>query len=134
MQKRILILNRFKTNNLGDQLIGESVKSIFNKYGEIYQEDIIDSFDVNEIRNPSCGVYHNLILSILRMKSKYKYYKRRLFNSAKYKLLKQRKYDYIIIGGGELINSSFSLCFTELSKTIEVYQSQSKIILYSHPA
>lgn len=113
---KVLILNQYKSDNIGDQLIGLSMKQFFNSsgidvilggYAQTSQQDIaLDTRYINKISailKRCCPAY-----------IKYWFrYKKRIFNEARDIGIDQ--IDAIIIGGGQLIKHGgvFPYCFHE---------------------
>lgn len=126
--KKILIINRCNTDNLGDQMISSSVEHLFNQYGEIYHADLCNNDQILDI---TCDYKYN-IYSKLRFKLRRNKLLSclNLYIDPLYKIARQEKFDLIIIGGGELISNSFSVYLNTWLKVIRKYQSKSKIVLF----
>lgn len=148
--KQILLLSRVNTTNLGDQLIGRSMMTLFSPYGEITQDDISSSDKSNIIRcdeliskysgsninnlsyppkKTKWGVY---IIRCLQKKIhfKIKNIKWLKSNYSIFTVAIKKKFDIIVIGGGELISPSFAFPIYIWSLIIKYLQRKSKLVLY----
>lgn len=139
MGKRVLIINRCKSSNLGDQMIGLAATSLFEKYG--YDVDNVDFVTINDLRKINLkGLKENKNRRILRSGMKL-YSKSRTLrrvswffkNKTIFEILKIKKYDMVLIGGGELIQSNvtFPIALNLWVKNIKKYQKEVPIVLFS---
>lgn len=139
MDKRILIINRNCTSNLGDQKIAQSMKKLFSSQGvhvdmaeySNYRghKEIVKKSYKQETDTALKKYLKKCIIFFPRVKEiKWKLDNKRLFDS-----LMSKNYDYIIFGGGELIqsNTQFPIAFNSWVKKINKYQKRTKIILFS---
>mgnify|MGYP004481498625 FL=1 len=130
MGKNILLINRNCTSNLGDQKIAETIKKLFDiknvnvdiaKYSEFFGKKMIcqksnknnDSF-LQKLKKNICTI------------SYIKEFKCKIDNKSMINILKNKNYDYIILGNGELIQlkvvnfflSKYHIKFVNLKKHI----------------
>lgn len=136
---KILIINRWNTSNLGDQAIGYALERMCMQYGEVVHADLCTSRGTRVI---SQKVTYNLD----RRNSWIKQIKNRLLqlpppnlhdilwytkNKDLYKVLKNAKFDLIIIGGGELIGPGiFSVALKYWNRQILRYQQKAKVLFF----
>ena len=130
--KRILIISRIYTSNLGDQLIGSTMYKLFQNYGEVIQTDLstyhvgIDIHSNILSKRKRKNIFKGALLYILnklRFNSLYWYVK----NGKVLESAKKQEYDLIIIGGGELISPSFAIPLNAWANVIKKYQKNAKV-------
>lgn len=137
MKKNILLINRNRTSNLGDQKISETMKKLFDienvnvnvaEYSEFLGKKIICQKSNKNNKSFLQNIKKN-ICSISCIKE----FKWKIDNRSMFNILKNKNYDYIILGGGELIqsNSHFPIAFNTWIRKINKYQKNAKIILFS---
>lgn len=106
--KRILVINKINSSNLGDQAIGQSMKKLISKYG--YEADCADltNAPVQGIKDVNIGD-----LSVLSDRRKHQIVKMakwhiKYWNKLIDKRIKDniRSYSAVVIGGGELIQDN----------------------------
>ena len=131
----VLIINRKNTNNLGDCAISASMKKLFEAYADVYTEDFCSAKESSSIKSYSIKTtpyIHPLKKKIAenRFVRKYSWKKK---NKSLFDVLNDRKYDYIVIGGGELIQSNFifPLALYEWVKRAKKLHPNAKIVLFS---
>lgn len=111
--KKILLLNEGNSNNLGDRAINESIKKILELNG--YSVEFVDFLGIEEtdIIVNELSKKSNIVVSILRkivpdfirtIRAHIKWINKELKIIKKYYLC---EYDYLVIGGGQLILSNF---------------------------
>lgn len=131
----VLIINRKNTNNLGDRAISMSMKKLFETYADVYTEDFCSVKESSSIKSNTAKTTPNIHPvkkaiagnPFIRIRS----WKKN--NKGLFDILDKREYDYIIIGGGELIQSNFTfpLALYEWVKRAKKMQSNAKIVLFS---
>lgn len=130
--RNILLINRCKTDNIGDRAIGYTLLDIVKEISpsdNIFLEDLVTNTEEDSYR------YFSIFMRKVRSLAKrigmgwviQTYYKRGL-----YKVLKTHDIDIAIIGGGELIqsNEKFAEAMYKWVKKIRSRNSSTKIILY----
>ena len=131
----ILLISRINTDNLGDQAIHEAMKLLVtNKADNIYCSDLCNYHRNNElvIKN-EVKIAHtkksgNNLKKIKILDYIWAYKNREIYN-----ILKQNKeLDYVFIGGGELIASSYKFCFSiyNWARKLHKKNKKTKIILF----
>lgn len=130
--KKILIVNRCHTENLGDQYIGRSMENIFSQYGQIYKADLVHFYNKDQELN-CCNIKHRHSLSTLLIKLRLRTVNQfvKVQDKFRFNILRKHRFDYIIFGGGELINSSFSQSLCEWSDNISKYQPTAKVYIFA---
>lgn len=138
-QPRCLVVNRCKTDNLGDQAIGLSMCRLLNAIGE--NCDLNEFSKENGNINIDINSTHSKAKSLNQTNTKHNYTIRQYLRDAKWRLqsnnlfqrLRLYQYDYILIGGGELIqsNGQFPLALYEWCKNIRKYQHHARIVLFA---
>ncbi|MBX2933363.1 MAG: polysaccharide pyruvyl transferase family protein [Ferruginibacter sp.] len=117
MVKKILIINEGYSSNLGDQAIKKSMESLLRKLG--YETDFcyftnpaLKNLPVYQYKNKEVGKVRNSRFSIYK-KTKHSIFSFFIYFRYFFKIKKQiraylqnRSYHAVIIGGGQLINSS----------------------------
>lgn len=143
---KVLIVNRNRTDNLGDQAIAYSMSKIFTSVGASVEmgEFCNSQGDRNIYLNKN--ITDNMVDDDSKSRGLKDRIKRFAYNNTYIKNiiwlfrnqnlflpLKSQKYDYIIIGGGEIIqsNSEFPLAFYWWIKKIKKYQSEAKVGLFA---
>lgn len=135
--KQILLLSRVNTTNLGDQLIGRSMISLFSEYGEITQTDICSPskqnvFTYSEAKktdeeiypNKTVGNHFHLFNMSFIHKLSWIYHNRSNFS------VLTKQYDLIVIGGGELCSESFAFELSIWALLIRLFQKKAKVVLF----
>lgn len=135
--KKILLLSRVNTTNLGDQLIGRSMISLFSEYGEITQTDICSSSKQNVLiyseeqksdelmhSNKTVGFHFHIFNTPFTRRLLRIYRNRSIFCVLK------KQYDLIVIGGGELCSESFAFELSIWAILIRLLQNKPKVILF----
>lgn len=131
--RQILLLSRVNTTNLGDQLIGRSMVSLFSKYGEITQSDICSSSKQRPLKTEARGAEGGNSPAKPVAKSREPSFLQRAKwiyrNGPVFSVLK-RKYDLIVIGGGELCSESFAFALSVWALLIRLFQKKAKVVLF----
>ena len=115
MNKKILIINQQHTDNIGDQIIGKVMKELFKEYDVQFEPYIVDEIYKEYKRTIIFKIFNKIRLGI--------YYNDFFYYKVIKKVMKNRKFDIAIIGGGELIsgnlefNSSFKAWIRFLSRS-----------------
>lgn len=96
--KNILIINQQHTDNIGDQLIGESLRDLFRENNVEFQKYLIKNVDRDK-----CVIVWKIFDKIGLSLKVYDF----IFGKQIKKIMKRREYDLAIIGGGELISNKW---------------------------
>lgn len=148
--KHILLLSRVNTKNLGDQAIGRSMISLFSPLGEVVQGDICEmsnnkkihilDYDINSLKTRLSSLltgktwnHNSSNINNLRFITNSSFLKNIRWlktNRGIYKILLKKKYDLIVIGGGELISPSFAYPLYLWSILIRLFQRKAKVVLF----
>lgn len=137
---KILIINRWNTSNLGDQAIGYAMESLCKKYGDIEHVDLCTLHSkriivTKPLVDNNVNVSHkaSFVSKILKLAHlswlDYMWYhkNRRLFEC-----LQKTQFDYVFIGGGELIGpGAFSVALKYWGRQICKWQPNAKVIFWS---
>ena len=97
--KKILLLNQGKTNNLGDIAIYQTIKTYFENYN--FEVDFYPFWDENIVFSPKYDKWPTIIKKVI-WKSQLlpDFLNKRAFR----KNVDLKKYDLVLIGGGELLS------------------------------
>lgn len=134
---RVLVVNRNKTDNLGDLAIGQTMTKLFYDCGA--SVDLAEFSNVRGKRNinisakpvstgksrsPLSAIKNNRIVKGLAM---------RLIENSIYLPLKTKKYDAVIIGGGELVqsNGTFPRALDNWTFKTKKFQPDAKLALFA---
>lgn len=132
---KVLVINRCKTDNMGDEAIGiclsKLLKSEFKI--EVITEDLCLYKGIPKMysKKKNSNTVIDYLVKILShlgcRKILWSIQNRRLFST-----LRQYTYDFVFVGGGELLQSNyfFPLALDTWMKNINHYQPQAKCILF----
>lgn len=136
MRKKILIINRCLSDNLGDQAIGRAVKKLFTDRGfdveitdliSVKDKRILNLCNINNETNKSKKLNFIKKIKVLNIIHWY------LSNYSMFNIIKNNKFDLVIIGGGELVQSNllFPIALYIWTKKIKKSNCNIPIVLFS---
>lgn len=136
IKKKILIINQGGSDNLGDQAIKESLTMLLehNEF-ETYFQDFTSynySYTFSETENNQKNIVKSIIKSFVKIftPSKLRWYikNRKIFN-----VLKEEKYDAVVIGGGQLINKNktFPYALKLWAEKVKKLSNKPKLFLFA---
>ena len=133
---RVLVVNRNRTENLGDYAIAQSMVKLFTDRGAV--ADLAELSDVNGkrfVKTDYSGSSRQSKprLSSLKRNRLIRAVGLRVINNSLYQLLRSSKYDKVIIGGGELLQSNgvFPSALDSWTRVSRRRQPSAKIILFA---
>lgn len=131
-QKKILILNRGGSDNLGDQAIRKSLEMLFESRDvEVTFEDFTNVIEEHSYYSNQVKKTRELkkLISYL-IPDKIKWY---IKNKSIFNVLKKNIYDAVLIGGGQLINKNeiFAYSMYLWTKKVKKMNINTKLFLYS---
>ncbi len=136
--KNLLLLSRIYTTNMGDQMIGRSMVSLFSPYANVHQGDIcskvtsvsinLDKFNPHSQQEKS--TFFSQYLSKCCHNSMAKNISMLIKNRSIFKVLFNKRFDLIIIGGGELVSPSFSFILMVWFIMIKIFQHKADVVFF----
>lgn len=130
-KKKVLILNEGYSDNLGDQAINDSMHYLLKSYYDV--EIIFQDYTRNSKKQKSTQVNTNLFSRFLKklyrvIPSKIRWI---IENFDRVRTVSAKKYDLVIIGGGQLIlsNSTFAIAISSWIYFLNVLSNN--IVLFS---
>lgn len=134
---KVLIVNRNLTDNLGDQAIGRTMISLFKEAkGNVFvgeYSNIVKQIRIQEKNIKKCSTQKNALINKIKCSQLVYPMKWWIQNNAIFQILYTMQFDYILIGGGELIqsNMNFPLALRTWTRIIHKTQRKCKTTLFS---
>lgn len=134
--KKILIINRKNTDNLGDQAIGNAMVNLFSSKDTKVDHAEFCYINRKHSLNPDKRIPYDDLIILNNEKKKNRTFlplmKWKLQNRGLCDCLKNTAYDLVIIGGGELLqsNSIFPCALNYWVRMIHKKQPKTRIILF----
>ncbi len=134
---RVLVVNRNKTDNLGDLAIGQTMTKLFYDCGASVDlaefSNVRGKRNINTSAKPSASGKSRSPLSVIKNNRIVKGFAKRLIENSLYLPLKTKKYDAVIIGGGELVqsNGTFPKALDKWTSKTKKIQPNAKLALFA---
>lgn len=139
--KNVLVINCCNTSNFGDQAIGVTMKKMLEQKN--CQVDLVDLIKIDEPINSDKDYSEKSLARINEYKKTKKTFRTflskklalvrwRIKNTPKINKISQKKYDVLIFGGGELVQSNgiFPLAINTWIKALKKHSHISKTVFF----
>lgn len=127
--KKILIINRNNTDNIGDKTIGIAMQALVKEISsaKVYSADLTTERHLN---NRLSRAKHSVYKLVARLGGREFVWK--MENRGLFKVLDKNVFDLVLIGGGELVQSNkiFPKALDTWTYKIKIKQPQAKIYLF----